>query len=45
MQFLGGTYDANMGAALSLVMMVIITVFTLITDRIDNNEEGSVLMS
>lgn len=45
MQFLGGTYDANMGAALSLVMMVIITVFTLITDRLDNNEEGSVLMS
>ena len=45
MQFLGGTYDANMGAALSLVMMVIITVFTLITDRIDNHEEGSVLMS
>ena len=45
MQFLGGTYDANMGAALSLVMMVIITVFTLITDHIDNSGEESVLMS
>ena len=45
MQFLGGTYDANMGAALSLVMMVIITIFTLITDHIDNGGEESVLMS
>ena len=46
MQFLGGTYDANMGAAISLVMMVIIAFFTLITNRIDRgNDEGSVLMS
>lgn len=45
MQFLGGTYDANMGAALSLVMMVIITVFTLITNRIDSSEEERVLLS
>jgi spermidine/putrescine transport system permease protein len=46
MQFLGGTYDANMGAAISLVMMVIITLFTMITNKIDkDNDEGSVLMS
>ena len=46
MQFLGGTYDANMGAAISLVMMVIIALFTLITNRIDrDSEEGSVLLS
>lgn len=45
MQFLGGTYNANMGAAISLVMMVIIMVFTWITGKIDSDEEGSVLMA
>ncbi len=46
MQFLGGTYDANMGAALSLVMMLIIAIVLVITSRIDtDDEEGSVLLS
>lgn len=45
MQFLGGTYNANMGAAISLVMMIIIMLFTWITGKIDNEDEGSVLMS
>ena len=45
MQFLGGTYNANMGAAISLVMMVIIMIFTWITGKIDTDEGGSVLMA
>lgn len=45
MQFLGGTYDANMGAALSLVMMLIITVFMLIMGRIDSDDEGGALIA
>ena len=46
MQFLGGTYNANMGAAISLVMMVIIMVFTWLTGKIDSDDgEGSVLLA
>ena len=45
MQFLGGTYNANMGAAISLVMMIIIMVFTWLTNRLDRDEEGGVLMA
>ncbi len=46
MQFLGGTYNANMGAAISLVMMAIIMIFIWLTGKIDKNSdmEGSVLM-
>lgn len=46
MQFLGGAYNANMGAAISLVMMVIIMVFIWLTGKIDKNGdgEGSVLL-
>ena len=40
MQFLGSTYNANMGAAISLVMMVIIMVFIWLTGKIDKNGEG-----
>ena len=40
MQFLGGTYNANMGAAISLVMMVIIMIFIWLTGKIDRNNEG-----
>ena len=45
MQFLGGTYNANMGAAISLVMMVIIMIFTWLTGKIDTDDGGSVLMA
>ena len=46
MQFLGGAYNANMGAAISLVMMVIIMIFIWLTGKIDKNGdgEGSVLL-
>ena len=40
MQVLGSTYNANMGAAISLVMMVIIMVFIWLTGKIDKNGEG-----
>ena len=40
MQFLGGAYNANMGAAISLVMMVIIMIFIWLTGKIDRNDEG-----
>ncbi|MGP1441116.1 MAG: ABC transporter permease [Anaerovoracaceae bacterium] len=45
MQFLGGAYNANMGAAISVVMMMIIAVFIWLTGKIDTEEEGSVLLS
>lgn len=45
MQFLGGTYNANMGAAISLVMMIIIMFFTWLTNRLDKDEDGGVLMA
>ena len=45
MQFLGGAYNANMGAAISVVMMLIIAIFIWLTGRIDAEEEGSVLLS
>ena len=45
MQFLGGAYNANMGAAISVFMMIIIAVFIWLTGKIDTEEEGSVLMS
>jgi spermidine/putrescine transport system permease protein len=45
MLFLGGTYNANMGAAISLVMMVIIMIFTWITGKIDTEDGGSVLLA
>ena len=46
MQFLGSTYNANMGAAISLVMMIIIMIFIWLTGKIDENGdgEGSVLL-
>ena len=46
MQFLGSTYNANMGAAISLVMMIIIMIFIWLTGKIDKNGdgEGSVLL-
>ncbi len=40
MQFLGSTYNANMGAAISLVMMLVIMVFIWLTGKIDKNDEG-----
>ena len=40
MQFPGSTYNAHMGAAISLVMMVIIMVFIWLTGKIDKNGEG-----
>ena len=46
MQFLRSTYNANMGAAISLVMMIIIMIFIWLTGKIDKNGdgEGSVLL-
>ncbi len=45
MQFLGSTYNVNMGASISLVMMLVIMLFTWLASKIDTDEEGSVLMS
>ena len=46
LQFFGGTYDVNMGASISLVMMLIIMVFIWLTGKLDTGEdEGSVLLS
>ena len=46
MQFLGSAYNANLGAALSLVMMIITMIFIWLTGKIDKNGdgEGSVLL-
>ncbi|MBR2620310.1 MAG: ABC transporter permease [Firmicutes bacterium] len=46
LQFFGGTYNVNMGAAISLVMMIIIMVFTWLTGKLDSDDgEGSVLLA
>ena len=46
LQFFGGTYNVNMGAAISLVMMILIMAFTWLTGKIDkDDEEGSVLLA
>ncbi len=46
LQFFGGTYNVNMGAAISLVMMIFIMIFTWITGKIDKDDgEGSVLLA
>ena len=42
LQFFGGTYNVNMGASLSLVMMLFIMIFTWIAGRLDT-EEGSLM--
>ena len=46
MQFLGSTYNANMGASISMVMMIIVMIFVWLTGKIDKdgNGEGSVLL-
>ena len=43
-QFLGGAYNPNVGAALSLVLMIIILVIIAITNTFDQNEMEGMLV-
>lgn len=43
LQFLGGAYNPNLGAAISLVMMLVIFVFMYVTSKFDDGE-GEVLL-
>ena len=43
MQFLGNSYNPNLGAAISLVLMVIILLIMTILNQFDN-DEGRVLI-
>ena len=43
MQFLGNAYNVNLGAAISLVLMVIILLIMTIMNQFDN-DDGAVLL-
>ena len=43
-QFLGGSYDPQLGAAISLVMMVIVVVCMVIMNRFGEGEEQAVML-
>ena len=44
LQFLGNAYNPNLGAAISLVLMVFIFLFMSITNQLDNEEMDGVLL-
>ena len=44
MQFLGSAYNPHLGSAIALMMLVLVLVATLITNRFGDGEEGAVLM-
>lgn len=44
LQFLGGAYDPHLGAAISLVMMVIVVVCMVVMNRFGEGEEEAVLL-
>ena len=44
MQFLGSAYNPHLGSAIALMMLVLVLVATLITNRFGGGEEGAVLM-
>ena len=43
-QFLGGAYDPQLGAAISLVMMVIVVVCMVVMNRFGEGEEQAVML-
>ena len=44
MQFLGSAYNPHLGSAIALMMLVLVLVATLITNRFGGGDEGTVLM-
>lgn len=44
MQFLGSAYNPHLGSAIALMMLVLVVVATLITNRFGDGDEGTVLM-
>ena len=44
MQFLGSAYNPHLGSAIALMMLVLVVIATLITNRFGGGEEGAVLM-
>ena len=44
MQFLGRAYNPHLGSAIALMMLVLVVVATLITNRFGGGDEGTVLM-
>ena len=44
LQFLGGAYDPHLGAAISMVMMVIVVVCMVVMNRFGEGEEEAVLL-
>ena len=44
MQFLGSAYNPHLGSAIALMMLVLVLIATLITNRFGGGEEGAVLM-
>ena len=44
MQFLGSAYNPHLGSAIALMMLVLVLVSTLITNRFGGGDEGTVLM-
>ncbi|MBQ3534132.1 MAG: ABC transporter permease [Clostridia bacterium] len=44
MQFLGSAYNPHLGSAISLMMLVLVVIATLITNRFGDGEEGVVMM-
>ena len=43
-QFLGGAYNPQLGAAISLVMMIIVLVCMLVMNRFGEGEEQAVML-
>ena len=43
-QFLGGAYNPQLGAAISLVMMIIVVICMLVMNRFGEGEEQAVMM-
>ena len=44
MQFLGSAYNPHLGSAIALMMLALVVVSTLITNRFGGGDEGTVLM-
>ena len=44
MQFLGSAYNPHLGSAIALLMLVLVIIATLVTNRFGNGEEGAVLI-
>ena len=44
MQFLGSAYNPHLGSAIALMMLALVVIATLITNRFGGGDEGTVLM-